>query len=272
MRAKNKEKSSVEKSLSELLSLAGKTAVITGAAAGMGAATARRFAEAGANVHLLDIHQTNLDALEEALADCDVVITTHQIDLTRKSEIDAFWQGLADPKPDILVNNAGIFPFKDFLDTDEAFVDSVMKINYEAVYWMCQHFIRARLKQGGVIVNIGSIEAQIPFKKDLAHYTTGKAAVIALTRSLARDYGRKGFRANAILPGGIITAGTKSSAREVWKNPALVKDGIAFMSRLPLGRLGQADEVARMTLVLASDLASYMNGAVVPVDGGFLSA
>jgi len=260
------------KSLTQLLSLAGKTAVITGAAAGMGAATARRFAEAGANLHLLDIDQENLDALELELAGCDVSVNFHQIDLTRKSEIDAFWQSLPEPKPDILVNNAGIFPFKDFLDTDESFVDKVMKINYEAVYWMCQHFIRARIKLGGTIVNIGSIEAQIPFKKDLAHYTTGKAAVIALTRSLARDYGRQGFRANAILPGGIITAGTKSSAKEVWKNPTLIKDGMHFMSRLPLGRLGQPDEVARVNLVLASEMASYMNGAVVPVDGGFLSA
>jgi len=189
-----------------------------------------------------------------------------------KTEIDAFWQSLPDPKPDILVNNAGIFPFMDFLDTDETFVDSVMKINYEAVYWMCQHFVRDRLKLGGAIVNIGSIEAQLPFKKDLAHYTTGKAAVIALTRSLARDYGDVGIRANVILPGGIITEGTKGAAKGIWKNPGLIKDGISFKSRLPLARMGQPDEVARITLVLASDMASYMTGAVIPVDGGFLSA
>ena len=260
------------KSISELISLQGKSAIITGAAAGMGAATARRFAEAGADLLLLDINEQDLAVLKDELSGAGVSVSTYPVDLASKAEIDRFWEGLGDAKPDILVNNAGIFPFRDFLETDEALVRKVMDVNLNAVYWMCQHFVRARIKLGGTIVNVGSIEAILPFKKDLAHYTTGKAAVIALTRALAKDYGSKGIRANVILPGGIITKGTKSAAKEIWKDWGLVKDGIEFRARLPLGRLGQPDEVARITLVLASEMSGYVNGAVVPVDGGFLSA
>jgi len=148
-----------------------------------------------------------------------------------------------------------------------------MGINLHSVYWMCQHMIRRRLKLGGVIVNVGSIEAILPFKEDLAHYSVSKAGVIALTRALAREFGRKGFRVNAVVPGGIATEGTKAVARGIFRlQLSLLKEGILFQQRLPLGRIGQPDEVARMVLVLASDLSSYVHGAVIPVDGGFLSA
>jgi NAD(P)-dependent dehydrogenase (short-subunit alcohol dehydrogenase family) len=263
-----------QKTISQLISLQGKTAIITGAAAGMGAATARRFSEAAANLLLLDVNEEGLSALKDELLEADRSVRIFTVDLADKNAIDQFWADLGDTSPDILVNNAGIFPFKNFLQTDEDFVQRVMDINLNAVYWMCQHFIRRRkqLKQGGAIVNIGSIEAILPFKEDLAHYTTGKADVIALTRALARDYGSKGIRANVVLPGGIMTEGVKSAAKDAWKKPNLIKDGIYFKTRLPLGRLGQPDEVARIILVLVSEMSSYMNGAAVPVDGGFLSA
>lgn len=260
--------------LSELISLTGKLAIITGSASGIGAATALRFAEAGANLILLDIDQERLEASQSKLNVYDVSTKIYQIDLSNKGEIDKFWSSLENQTPNILVNNAGVYPFTDFLETDEALVQQVLNINLHAVYWMCQQFIQRNLdaKQKATIVNLGSIEANLPFKKDLAHYTTGKAAVIALTRSLARDYGEKGIRANVILPGGIITEGTKNAAKQIWKNPALITDGIKFGSRLPLQRFGKPDEIARMILILASDISSYMTGAVVPVDGGFLSA
>lgn len=260
--------------LTDLVSLQGKTAVITGAAAGMGAATAQRYAEAGAVLHLLDIDHEKLIIEQTALRQSGATVHIAVIDLAEKSEIDAFWAKTEDEPIDILVNNAGIFPFCNFLETNEALVQKVMDINFTSVYWMCQHFIRRRLreKQPGAIVNISSIEAHLPFKEDLAHYTTGKAAVIALTRALARDYGAKGIRVNVVLPGGILTAGTREAAKGAWKDLKLLKDGVKFMGRLPLGRMGQADEVARVNLMLATELSSYVTGAVVPVDGGFLSA
>jgi NAD(P)-dependent dehydrogenase (short-subunit alcohol dehydrogenase family) len=138
---------------------------------------------------------------------------------------------------------------------------------------MSQHMIRRRINQGGVIINVASIEALLPFMDHLSHYGASKAGVIALSRGLARDYGKNKFRVNVLVPGGIVTPGTMGVAKSITKlNLGLVKSGIEFRQRLPLRRAGKPDEVALMTLVLASDLSSYVHGAVIPVDGGFLSA
>ena len=112
-----------------------------------------------------------------------------------------------------------------------------------------------------------------PFKEDLAIYSVSKAGVIALTRALAKEYARRGFRVNALLPGGILTKGTRAAAKGLLEfKVGLLKTGWDFRQRLPAARFGLPDEVARMALVLASDLASYVHGAAIPVDGGFLSA
>ncbi len=260
--------------LEELISLRGRRAMITGAAAGIGRAIARRLAEAGATLDLVDIDAGALSRVREELTSPNGPdIHTHVVDLSRKEEIDALWEEVKGEPPDILVNNAGVYPFKEFLEVSRGFYERVMEINLAAVYWMCQHMIRHREKMGGVIVNVASIEAVVPFKEDLVHYSVSKAGVIALTRALAKEYGRRGFRVNAVVPGGIVTPGTKAVAKGLLRLQLnLVKAGIAFRQRLPLGRLGQPDEVARMVLVLVSDLASYVHGTAIPVDGGFLSA
>ncbi len=260
-------------SLEKLLSLEGRRALVTGAGAGIGRAIALRLAEAGAQVHLVDIDEEALLQVRTEVASTGVEAHVHTVDLSQKENIDALWTRLEDDVPDILVNNAGIYPFRGFLKVDPEFYHRVMEVNLSAVYWMCQHMIRARGKKGGVIINVASIEAVIPFKVDLVHYSVSKAGVIALTRSLAKEYGKEGFRVNAVVPGGIITRGTKAAAKGVLRFQfGLIRDALAFKQRLPLGRLGQPDEVARMVLVLASDLASYVHGAAIPVDGGFLVA
>ena len=130
-----------------------------------------------------------------------------------------------------------------------------------------------QIETGRVIINVGSIEAILPFKKDLTAYMVSKAGVMSLTRALAKEYGGKGFRINAIIPGGIMTSGVKSVAKEIYNlKLGLIKLGIEFKQRLPLGMFGQPDEVACTALVLASELAGYVHGALTPVDGGFLSA
>jgi len=259
--------------VSELISLGNKRALITGSAAGIGKAIVHRFAEAGASLELVDINEEGLEATREELSRFNVEMNIHRVDVSRKKEIDALWEKLSGKEPDILVNNAGIYPFKNFLEVDENFFKKVMEINLNSVFWMCQHMIRRRLKKGGVIINVGSIEALLPFEKDLAHYDTSKAGVIAVTRALAKEYGKHGFRINAIIPGGILTPGTKSVAKGIYKlKLGLIKSGLEFKARLPLGRFGQPDEVACMALVLASDLSSYVHGALIAVDGGFLSA
>ena len=259
-------------SIQELVSLKGKVAIVTGSASGIGRAIAERYAEAGANLILVDVDEKNLNKATLELEKYEVKVTSHICNLGKKEEIDFLWSNIAIQRPDILVNNAGIYPFKDFLEIDSEFYQKVLDINLNSMVWMCQKFIKTGGKKGGSIINISSIEAFLPFKEHLAHYTISKAGVLALTRALARDYGKKGFRINSIVPGGIITSGTKSVAKRVLKlDLGLVKTGYDFLNRLPIGRMGLPDEVARIALVLASELSSYVNGALIPVDGGFLS-
>lgn len=262
----------VTKTVGELISLAGKRALVTGAAAGIGRAVCSRFAEAGADLDLVDLNREGLAKVREELARFNVRLDGHVVDLSRKAEVDRLWAGLEGREPDILVNNAGIYPFRDLLEVDEEFLRSVLDVNLNSVFWMCQQMIKGRGKRGGVIINVSSIEAILPFKRDLAVYNMSKTGVIGLSRSLAREYGGSGFRVNVILPGAIITPGTKDVLKGVVKKPGIIKTGYDFYQRLPLNRPGQPDEVARIALVLASDLASYVHGALVPVDGGFLCA
>jgi len=259
--------------LSELISLKKRKALITGAAAGIGRAIAYRFAEAGANLELVDINEESLSAVSRELKQFNVEINVHRVNLAKKEEIESLWKTLDGGEPDILVNNAGIYPAKPFLNVDEAFLKKVMDINLNSVFWLCQHMIRSRLKKGGVIINMGSIEAVMPLKQDLCHYDISKAGIMVLSRALASEYGRHGFRINVLVPGGTWTQGTKNLAKEAVKLQFnIIKSGIEYNLRTPMGRLAKPDEIARMALVLASDLSSYVNGTLVAVDGGFLSA
>lgn len=262
----------ISKSVSDLFSLNGKRALITGAAAGIGKAIALRLSEAGAALELADIDQESLESTGEELSGLGRSVNVHALDISDRERRAELWEQLGDPAPDILVNNAAIFPFKNFLEVEEAFYEKVLAVNLDAVYWMCQEMIGRRLKKGGVIINIGSIEALVPFNDDLAHYSASKAGVIALTRALAKEYGDRGFRINALIPGGIVTQGTKGVAKGILRGRiSLIKTGIEFKQRLPIGRAGKPDEVARMALVLATDISSYVLGAAIPVDGGFLT-
>ncbi len=252
-----------------LINLNNKTVLITGAGSGIGQAAAVLFSKLGARLALIDI---NLSELEKTKQLCAGEVDLYQVDLSKKKDIEQLWSQLATT-PNIIINNAGIYPFVNFDDLDEKTLTQVMDINLNAIFWMCQEFVRHK-KKDGVLINVSSIEAILPVKKDMAHYGASKAGVIALTRSLAHDYGRKGFRANVIMPGAIITQTTKklmiSSLKKV--DLKLFKTGYDFKSRLPLGRWGKPEEVAKVMVFLASDMSSYVNGAVLTVDGGFLSS
>ena len=263
----------MENNFSELIFLKGKTALITGVSSGIGKETAKIFAQAGADLILIDIDDKELKNTEEETKKYGCGVKSFVLDLSSKDKIDILWREIKD-KPDVLVNNAGVYPFQDYLKVDEKSLAKVIDINLNSIFWMCQNLIQQRGKKGGIIVNISSIEAIMPFKEDLIPYCISKSGVIALTRSIARDYGKKGFRANVILPGAIRTEGTNSLIKEalVKAQIKLIKVGYLFNNRLPLGRWGSPKEVAKVILFLSSDLASYVQGAVIPVDGGFLSA
>jgi NAD(P)-dependent dehydrogenase (short-subunit alcohol dehydrogenase family) len=247
--------------------------LITGSGSGIGEAMAYRFAEAGANLDLVDIDETSILKVKQELSHLNRVIDIHRIDLSEKTEIDFLWRELEGKEPDILVNNAGIYPSKPFTEVDEDFLAKVMDVNLNSVFWMCQQMVKRRLNRGGVIINIGSIEAVMPLKEELSHYGISKGGVMILSRALASEYGKHGFRINALVPGGTWTKGTRNVARDLRKMKlGLVKAGVEYGIRTPLGRLADPDEIARMALVLATDLSTYVNGALITVDGGFLSA
>jgi NAD(P)-dependent dehydrogenase (short-subunit alcohol dehydrogenase family) len=259
--------------LSKLISLENKKALVTGSGTGIGEAIAYRLAEAGADLELVDINEASLQKVKESLTLFNRKVGIHKVDLSLHGEIDALWKRIEGEEPDILVNNAAIYPSKDFLKVDEIFLKKVMNVNLNSVFWMCQNMIKSRLKKGGVIINTGSIEAVMPLKPGLSHYDISKAGVMVFSRALASEYGKHGFRINVLVPGGIWTQGTKNIAKEAMKFKLdIVKSGIEYNMRTPLGRMGKPDEVARMALVLASDLSSYVNGTLIVVDGGFLSA
>ena len=260
-------------SLNEIASLKGRKTLISGAASGIGRAIAIRFAEAGSDLILVDIDEKGLNEVKEITQLNGNAVLTLRSDLSGKDAVRDLWEKISYDIPDTIVNNAGIYPFKDYLEIDRNFYENTLEVNLNSVFWMCQNFIRKRGSRGGVIINMSSIEALIPFKEDMAHYSVSKAGVMALTRSLARDYGRKGFRVNCVLPGAIRTPGTESLVKKAITKLQLnlIRTGINFNSRLTLGRWGKPDEVAKVVLFIASDLASYVQGTMIPVDGGFLS-
>jgi len=259
--------------MEELISLKGKRAIVTGAAAGIGSAIALRFAELGTSLELVDIDMRGLKRVKNEAQKFGVNVNVYKVDISRRENISALWSDMEEP-PDILVNNAGIYLFQDFLEVDEEFLEKILDVNLKSVFWMSQEMIKRRGKKGGVIINVASIEAVLPFATGLVHYDISKMGVIALTRALAREYGKMNFRVNAIIPGGIETKGVKKLKKEAAMklNMDMIKTAMNFKSRLPLGRFGSPDEVARVVAILASDISSYMTGAMIAVDGGFLSA
>ena len=260
--------------LSKLISLEGKKTLISGAGSGIGRAIAKRFAEAGSDLILVDIDERGLCQTRDSMQKFTSRVSICKLDLSKKAQIDSLWEDFNDEIPDILINNAGIYPFKNYLLLDEDELKKTMDVNLYSIFWMCQNFIKKRINKGGIIVNLSSIEAILPFKEDPAHYSVIKAGVLALTRSLARDYGRNNFRVNSILPGAIKTPGTDSLVKMAISKMKvkLIKTGYDFQNRLALGRWGNPDEVAKVALFLCSDLASYVQGVMLPVDGGFLSS
>jgi 3-oxoacyl-[acyl-carrier protein] reductase len=263
-----------EKSLKDICSLAGKTVVITGAAAGIGRAIAYRFAEARAGLILVDIDGNGLKKIQDDLSCFDCRMDLYEFDLSSTPNITRLWDELKGVKVDILVNNVGIYPPADFINLEPVVWQKVLDTNLISAMEMSRRMIGANLDRGGVIINLGSIEAILPFADDLIHYDITKAGVIALTRGLAKKYGKKGFRVNALLPGGIDTQGTREVAKRIATkfDIGLIGSGIKYQVRIPMSRRGKPDEVALAALFLASDMASYITGALIPVDGGFLSS
>lgn len=251
--------------------LAGKVAMVTGGASGMGAEIARTFAREGASVVVADRNLTAAESVASTIEGDGGVAVAFDLDVTD----DARTSQVVDEavrrygRVDIAVNGAGVHGSQFGMSgkrldewTEEAF-DAIQDINFIGVTRCMRHQIRQMLEQGsGSIINIASIGSFVGMRGSSA-YVASKHAVVGLTRSAAVEYADKGIRINAICPGVISTP---------LGNAALGGQAENFINSLPFKRVGEVGEVAPLATFLASDIASYMTGGSYVVDGGYLSA
>jgi 2-deoxy-D-gluconate 3-dehydrogenase len=260
-------------SAQELIKLTDKGALVTGGAAGIGYAIARRLAEAGARVIIVDVNGEKAARASEELKNFGYRAEPLVCDVSQETAVQNMVGEAADRlgSIDILVNNAGVYPQIPLAELTERDFDGVISVNLKGTLFCSRAASEKMVAQGrgGCIINITSIEAIHSSGDGMAAYAASKGAVLSLTRSLARELGKHDIRVNAIAPGSIRTEGIRSvfSGSASRESKERLK---AFMSRMLLGRMGEADEVGRVALFLASDLASYITGSMVVVDGGYL--
>jgi 2-dehydro-3-deoxy-D-gluconate 5-dehydrogenase len=259
--------------LSGLITLKDKRAVVTGGARGLGLAIAYRLAEAGAAVVVADVDGDASEKAAASLTEAGFKALPAKCDVSSEDDVKKMVQ-LAGGQMggiDILVNNAGIFPRISLQEMTAADFDRVISINLRGTFLCSRETSRLMIEQrsGGSIINLASIDAVHPSEKGLTAYDASKGAVLMLTKSLALELGQHDIRVNAVAPGGILT---ESLASLVTGSPS--PQGKAqlkkFMARMALGRMGRADEVARVALFLACEMSSYITGALITVDGGYL--
>jgi 2-dehydro-3-deoxy-D-gluconate 5-dehydrogenase len=263
--------------LASLLELHGKVALVTGAAQGFGFACARRLAEAGAAVVLADRRQDRLAAACERLGALGRTVAAVEADVSVEAEVEHLVETAVSRfgRLDVLVNNAGVF--SNFLLEHMAPAEfrRILDVNVGGAF-LCTRAAAARMRkqgEGGSIVNITSIDAIHPSGSGLSHYGTSKHAIWGLTKTMALELGPDGIRVNAVAPGPSLTEGAvEFVAAGAPAGIDVEAQWAAYEARIPLRRLAHPDDVARATLFLASDLAAYVNGAQLVVDGGLLSA
>lgn len=257
-------------------SLSGKTAVVTGGALGIGWGTAARLAEAGANVLIADLEPEAAKAKIEASATPDRFATV-QVDVTAEDAGKTIVEAAADAfgAIDILVNNAGIYPNQAMLDMDPGLFRKVLEINLVGLAFITQAVAKDMVAggRGGKIVNMASIDGIHPSMVGLAAYDASKGGVVMFTRNLALELAPQGIHVNAIAPGGISTEGTQQTTAmpEGMTQEQMEAMMAQFIeAKVPLRRMGEPDDIAKVAVFLSSSASDYMTGEIVVVDGGTL--
>ncbi|MFV0351652.1 MAG: elongation factor P 5-aminopentanone reductase [Oscillospiraceae bacterium] len=237
--------------------------LITGASGGIGSAMALAFAKNGDAVVLgYNKNSTAAKLLEQTLHDNDMPAISVQADVADKAQVENLFkkaEAVFGPV-NVLINNAGIAQQKLFTSIEEDEWDSMFNVHVKGTYLCCKRALPAMLRvHNGVIINISSIWGQVGASCE-SHYAAAKAAVIGLTKSLAKEEGPSNIRINCIAPGVIETAMMADFAAQTKE---------ALKEEIPLGRLGSPQEVAEVAVFLASDAAKYITGQVIAPNGGF---
>lgn len=236
-------------------------AIVTGGARGIGRAIVMALLKQGRTVAALDINKDQLAELEKVAADAGYSVITKVCDITKTPEFTALLDELADQHNGvgILVNNAGITRDKLMMQMEEPDYDILMNINLKASFMAAKTVVRSMIRnKWGRIINISSIAGVIG-QRGSANYAASKAALIGMSKSLAREVGKKNVTVNCIAPGFIETDMTKSL------HPAVKEAALAV---IPMAKQGQPEDVANAVAFLASDEAGYITGETLRVDGG----
>jgi 2-keto-3-deoxy-L-fuconate dehydrogenase len=243
--------------------LDGKKALVTGGASGIGEAVSRVFTQAGASVIIADIDKVKAEALTAELPGASMVVC----DITDEESVRKTFAGLGSL--DILVNNAGIGLVGGVEETELADFQRLFRVNVEGTFLVTKHAVPLLVAAHGSIVNIGSVAGLIGVKKRFAYCAT-KGAIVAMTRQLAVDYPTQ-LRVNCICPGTVDTPFVEGYLEKYHKHE---KEEMRqqLNQRQPIGRLGKPVEIANLALYLASEEAGFVNGAVMPIDGGWTAA
>lgn len=251
-----------------VLELRDKTAVVTGAGSGIGESIAHLFARAGAKVVVADIDDPNAQRVAQAISQLGGTAWAVSVDVSREDSVSAMLDTALSRfgTLDVLVNNAGIFPKKPFLEVDAAFWDRLHAVNLRGTFVCMREAIMRMRNQGsgGSIVNISSVSSvQVAVHHNVT-YNASKAGINSLTKTAAHEFAGDGIRVNAVLPGGVPTAGAKAASSAIELKGPMLTPG-----RIPLGGMGDPTDIAMATLFFASSASRYVTGQLLAVDGGF---
>ncbi len=246
--------------------LRGKSAVVTGAAKGIGRATAELFAREGARLVVNDVDEYRLTKFRERLADSGVEVEAVVGDVSVVEDAQRIIEVAVEEfgRIDVLVANAGVIPLNNIVDATPEDWEAVMAVDGRGMFLTCKYAVEAMLgqeKPGGSIVCLSSISG-VAGQAEQSTYGPAKFVASGITKHLAVEWADRGIRVNAVAPGTIATEAVAELPEE-YKAP--------MKEAHPIGRLGEPSEVANAILFLASDEASFVTGAILPVDGGYLA-